>query len=94
MPVLDRPLVVPNTFSRYESMWNVILWNDDVTGAERVVYALVTVVKIDPVKATQIMLEAHNNGRALVISDSKDKCQTYQTQLEQHGLTITIEPAL
>jgi len=45
-----------------------------------------------PPQATEIMLEAHNNGVAVVIVVPREHAEFYCEQLRQHGLTSSIEP--
>jgi len=72
----------------------VILHNDDVHDMVEVVQALRrSVPGITAVKATRIMLEAHHNGRAIVIVCPKEAAEFYQERLQTYGLTVTIDPA-
>jgi len=45
-----------------------------------------------PPQATEIMLEAHHNGVAVVIVVPREHAEFYCEQLRQHGLTSSIEP--
>ena len=44
-------------------------------------------------RATRIMLEAHNRGRAIVTTCPLELAELYRERLESFGLTATIESA-
>ncbi len=70
----------------------VLLHNDDVNTMDHVVQALLSSVpELDPEQAVAVMLEAHNAGRALVITCPLERAELYRDRLEQQGLTATIE---
>jgi len=72
----------------------VILHNDDVNDMEHVIRSLRrSVPSLSAERATEIMLEAHNHGRALVIVCPLELAELYQTRLQSCHLTATIEKA-
>jgi len=72
----------------------VILHNDEVNEMMHVVRSLHrSVPSLSLKRATDIMLEAHNNGRALVIVCPLELAELYQTRLQSCQLTATIEKA-
>ena len=74
--------------------WLVLLHNDDVNDMVHVVQALVkSVPKLSSQQATEIMMEAHQNGQALVITCPLELAELYQERLQTPGLTATIEKA-
>lgn len=74
--------------------YHVILHNDDVNEMTYVVRALLRCVPgLTPERATAIMLEAHNHGRAIVITCPLELAELYRDRLESCGLTATVEPA-
>ena len=74
--------------------WSVILHNDDHNDMVHVVQALVkSVPKLGTARATRIMLEAHNRGKALVTTCPLELAELYRDRLGSFGLTATIEPA-
>ena len=74
--------------------WSVILHNDDHNDMLHVVQALVkSVPKLSTVRATQIMLDAHNHGKALVTTCPLELAELYRDRLGTFGLTATIEAA-
>jgi ATP-dependent Clp protease adaptor protein ClpS len=74
--------------------WLVILHNDDHNEMLYVVRSLIkSVPKLGATRATQIMLEAHNHGKAVVTTCPLELAELYRDRLESFGLTATIEKA-
>jgi len=72
--------------------WAVILHNDDVNAMEHVVRSLLKAVpSLSLNRAIAIMLEAHTDGRALVICCPLEHAELYRDRLSTFGLTATIE---
>jgi ATP-dependent Clp protease adaptor protein ClpS len=51
-----------------------------------------TVAGMTQPQAVDIMMEAHTNGLALVITCALEPAEFYSETLKNHGLTSTIEP--
>ncbi len=69
----------------------VVLHNDDVNSMDHVVRALLdSVPELEPPRAIEVMLAAHEHGRADVISCPLERAELYRERLERHGLTATI----
>jgi ATP-dependent Clp protease adaptor protein ClpS len=82
------------TRSRALEPYKVILYNDDVNSMDHVVRSLTrSVPGLGTTKAFQIMLEAHNTGRAVVIVCPLELAELVRSRLESCGLTATIESA-
>jgi ATP-dependent Clp protease adaptor protein ClpS len=93
-----RPDVLPGEHTEpRESLlrpWSVILHNDDHNDMVYVVRCLMkTVPKLGPRRATQIMFEAHNHGKAVVTTCPLELAELYRDRLQSFGLTATIEKA-
>jgi ATP-dependent Clp protease adaptor protein ClpS len=74
--------------------WSVILHNDDHNDMVHVVVSLIkSVPKLSRRRATEIMFEAHNHGKALVTTCPLELAELYRDRLEGFGLTATIEKA-
>ncbi len=70
----------------------VILHNDDHNTMDHVAVSLVkSVPELTPERAVEIMLEAHNHGRAVVIICPLELAELYRDRLQSFGLTATIE---
>ena len=74
--------------------WQVILHNDSIHWAHDVARWLVASVPgLSSEDAWQITLEAHNTGRAVVITCPREAAELYHERLQSYGLTVTIEQA-
>jgi ATP-dependent Clp protease adaptor protein ClpS len=70
----------------------VILHNDDHNTMDHVVQALVkSVPSLSQDRATEIMMEAHTNGKAVVVACPLELAELYRDRLQSFGLTATIE---
>ena len=73
--------------------WSVILHNDDHNDMLHVVRSLVkSVPNLGATRATRIMFEAHQNGKATVTTCPLELAELYRDRLQSCGLTTTIEP--
>ena len=72
---------------------NCILFNDEGHAMDEVVVQIVKAIRCDPQKAIDIMYEAHNNGRAIVATAHKEKCELVAAILEEIRLGTKVEPA-
>lgn len=80
------------TRSRALDPYTVILYNDDVNSMDHVVRSLRrSVPGMGLKKAVEVMLEAHNSGRAVVIVCPLELAELVRNRLESCGLTATIE---
>lgn len=91
--VLTKPTSSTSTVRKPAPRYRVLLHNDDVNSMEYVTQTLMkTVAGLTPAQAVNIMMEAHNNGMALVITCALEHAEFYCETLQNHGLTSTIEP--
>jgi ATP-dependent Clp protease adaptor protein ClpS len=70
--------------------WNVIVWNDPVTLMSYVVFVLRKLFGHDEATATRLMLQVHNEGKAIVASGPREKSESDVTRLHAHGLQATL----
>ena len=79
-------------------LYRVIIFNDDYTPMEFVVYILQTFFGIDRDKATQIMLAIHTQGKGVCGIFTKEVAETKAAQVNnfarknEHPLISEIEP--
>jgi ATP-dependent Clp protease adaptor protein ClpS len=73
--------------------YRVLLHNDDFNSMEYVVMTLMqTVPSLSQPQAVSVMMEAHANGMALVITCAMEPAEFYSEMLKSHGLSSSIEP--
>jgi len=73
--------------------YNVILHNDDVTPMDSVIRCLMNIIGINNTAAYNIMMTAHQVGKAIAISCELEHAEHYKEQLMQNGLTASIQRA-
>lgn len=82
-----------STIRKPAPRYRVLLHNDDFNSMEHVVQTLIqTVAGLTQPQAINIMMEAHTNGLALVITCVQEHAEFYCETLQSHGLSSTIEP--
>lgn len=82
-----------STVRKLAPRYRVLLHNDDYNSMEHVVQVLLkTVPSLTQPQAVDIMMEAHTNGLALVITCAQEHAEFYCEMLKSHGLSSTIEP--
>jgi ATP-dependent Clp protease adaptor protein ClpS len=82
-----------STVRKLAPRYRVLLHNDDYNPMEYVVQILLqTVPSLTQPQAVDIMMEAHTNGVALVITCAQEHAEFYCESLRSHGLGSTIEP--
>lgn len=83
----------PSTSRKLAPRYRVLLHNDPFNAMEYVVQVLLTTVpSLTQPQAVSIMMEAHTNDIALVITCALEHAEFYSETLKGHGLTSTIEP--
>lgn len=81
--VIDAPPVIDNQNDEKVEPpkdYHVLIHNDDVTPFEVVVEVLATVFSMPKNRAMAVMLAAHNSGKAIVATYSKDMAETKADQ--------------
>jgi ATP-dependent Clp protease adaptor protein ClpS len=71
--------------------WDVIVWDDPVNLMSYVVFVFRRIFSFPEAVARKLMLEVHNNGRALVASEPREQAEYYVQQLHAYGLHATME---
>jgi ATP-dependent Clp protease adaptor protein ClpS len=82
-----------STSRKLAPRYRVLLHNDDFNPMEHVVQVLMkTVPSLTQPQAVNIMMEAHTNGLALVITCAQEHAEFYCETLKANNLSSTIEP--
>ncbi len=106
MPV-DLPRAVPRTRTRTrtdtaseerttletEGPWCTVVWNDPVNLMSYVVFVFRRYFGYSRVVAEQLMMQVHEDGRAIVSRGSREKVETDVQAMHSFGLQSTIEKA-
>jgi len=76
---------------RPDRPWLVIVWNDPINLMSYVTYVFQKLFGYPKEKATRLMLQVHNDGRAIVSSGSRERAELDVFRLHEHGLWATME---
>ncbi|MFN2488300.1 MAG: ATP-dependent Clp protease adapter ClpS [Actinomycetota bacterium] len=70
--------------------WLVVVWNDPINLMAYVTWVLQKLFGYPEAKAAKLMLQVHNEGRAVVSSGAREKAELDCFRLHAHGLWATI----
>ncbi len=75
----------------FDVPWVVIVWNDPINLMSYVVYVFQKLFGYSREKATKLMLDVHQKGRAAVSHGAREKCEFDVARLHGHGLWATMQ---
>ena len=70
--------------------WIVLVWNDPINLMSYVVLVFQKLFGYNREKATELMLDVHHKGRAVVSSGTREKAELDVFRLHEHGLWATM----
>jgi ATP-dependent Clp protease adaptor protein ClpS len=70
--------------------WITIVWNDPVNLMTYVTFVLQELFGYDEATATKLMLQVHEEGKAVVSSGTREKAELDVSRLHAHGLWATM----
>ena len=73
-----------------EPGWNVIVWNDPITLMSYVVLVLRKLFGHDHVTATRLMMQVHEEGKAVVATQPREQAEVSVARLHAFGLQATL----
>ena len=85
---LDEPARAEEV--RREQPWIVIVWNDPINLMSYVTLVFQKLFGYSRAKATRLMLQVHNEGKAVVSSGTREKAEYDVLRLHAHGLWATM----
>jgi ATP-dependent Clp protease adaptor protein ClpS len=95
MPVAPAPVEVgrPATDETIDPdrPWVVIVWNDPINLMSYVTFVFQKLFGYSLEKATELMLDVHHKGRAVVSNGSREKAEFDVYRLHEHGLWATMQ---
>ena len=75
----------------YVPVWDVVVWDDPVNLMSYVVWVFRSLFGYSVEEATKLMLQVHNDGRAVVDSGPREQAEMSAFRLHHHGLWATLE---
>ena len=86
---IDQPTIDEDVTT--DRPWIVIVWNDPINLMSYVTFVFQKLFGYSLEKATQLMLDVHHKGRAVVSSGPREKAELDVFRLHEHGLWATME---
>ena len=81
----DEEVVLPQV------PWVTIVWNDPVNLMSYVTYVFQTYFGYSKEKATQLMLDVHRKGRAVVSNGTREEMERDTAAMHEYGLWATFQ---
>jgi len=79
------------TDARPDLPWIVLVWDDPINLMEYVVYVFQKLFAFPRAKARRLMLQVHNEGKAVVANGTRERCEIDVARLHAHGLWATMQ---
>ncbi|MFW0155738.1 ATP-dependent Clp protease adapter ClpS [Rothia sp. P6271] len=89
----EAPHQEASTHQQPDTPWNVIVWNDPVNLMSYVTYVFRAHFGYSTNKAKTLMLQVHNDGKAIVYTGTKETAEKHTQALHSWGLWATFERA-
>lgn len=74
-----------------DTPWVVLVWNDPINTMEYVALVFRKLFGYSEKKARSLMLEVHNNGRAVVANGTREEAELHVFRLHEYGLWATMQ---
>ena len=74
-----------------DTPWVTIVWDDPVNLQNYVVYVFMELFNYSKVRATELMLQVHNDGKAIVSTGSREEMEHDVARLHEYGLWATLQ---
>jgi ATP-dependent Clp protease adaptor protein ClpS len=95
MPTILEPVEViepdADTVNALDRPWIVLVWNDPVNLMSYVTFVFQKLFGYSLEKATQLMLDVHQKGKAVVASGTREEAEMHVFRLHEHSLWATME---
>ena len=88
---IEDPKVEGENTVEPDSPWIVIVWNDPINLMSYVSFVFQKLFGYSKEKADILMLEVHNEGRAVVSTGNRERVEFDVFRLHGHGLWATME---
>jgi ATP-dependent Clp protease adaptor protein ClpS len=71
--------------------WLVLVWNDPINLMSYVTFVFQKLFGYSYERATELMLDVHHKGRAIVSSGTQERAELDVFRLHEHGLWATMQ---
>ena len=76
-----------------QTPWVTIVWDDPVNLMSYVTHVFVTYFHYSATKATKLMMQVHEDGKAVVSSGSREEMERDVNAMHEYGLWATLDKA-
>ena len=87
--VVDESETLETTIT--DRPWIVLVWNDPINLMSYVTFVFQKLFGYSLEKATELMLDVHHKGRAVVSSGPRERAEFDVYRLHEHGLWATLQ---
>jgi ATP-dependent Clp protease adaptor protein ClpS len=74
-----------------DTPWIVLVWNDPINLMSYVTYVFQKLFGYSEVRATELMMQVHTEGKAVVSAGSRESMEVDVTKLHAAGLWATMQ---
>jgi ATP-dependent Clp protease adaptor protein ClpS len=74
-----------------DTPWVTIVWDDPVNLQTYVTYVFMELFNYSRARATELMLQVHNDGKAIVSTGSREEMEHDVARLHEYGLWATLQ---
>ena len=74
-----------------DTPWVTIVWDDPVNLQSYVTYVFMELFGYSKAKATELMMQVHTEGKAIVSTGSREEMEHYVARLHEYGLWATLQ---
>jgi ATP-dependent Clp protease adaptor protein ClpS len=78
-------------YDQLATPWVVLVWNDPINLMSYVTFVLQKLFGYSKERATKLMLQVHNDGKAVVSSGTRAEAEKDVFRLHEHGLWATMQ---
>lgn len=83
--------IAPTTGTDIDRPWIVIVWNDPINLMSYVTWVFQKLFGYSLEKATALMLDVHEKGRAVVSNGTRERAEVDVQRLHEYGLWATMQ---
>lgn len=74
-----------------DTPWVTIVWDDPVNLQTYVVYVFMELFGYSKARATELMMQVHTEGKAIVSTGSREEMEHDVARLHEYGLWATVQ---
>ena len=92
MPQIEKSTRVREAIA-LDRPWVTVVWDDPVNLMSYVAYVFRSYFGVTPAEAERLMLQVHNNGRAIVATGDRESMERHVEAMHGYGLWATLDRA-